>query len=118
MVSPTPNAVPSESLLPVEAPESNVEEEIAGVAAAERVTVVVAEALRPSLASVPDAEPARLMSAVVLVVRLMLAGGDGGGAAGRRLIATQCIDVGRAAGADDRSTGCCRRSYPWSWYRS
>src|SRR3954452_13066833 len=72
MVSPTPNAVPSESLVPVDAPESNVAEEIAGVAAALRVTVVVAAALRPSLASVPDAEPARLMSAVVLVVRLIL----------------------------------------------
>ena len=72
MVSPTPNAVPNESLEPVDAPDSNVEPVIGGVAAAVRVTVVVAAPLRPSLANVPDSEPARLMSPVVLVVRLSL----------------------------------------------
>src|SRR5882757_3081644 len=72
MVSPMPNAVPNESLEAPEAPESKVEEVIAGVAAAVRVTVVVAAPLRPSLANVPDSEPARLMSPVVLVVRLIL----------------------------------------------
>ena len=40
------------------------------MAAAVRVTVVVA--LRPSLVKVPDSEPARLMSPVRLVVRLIL----------------------------------------------
>src|SRR5882757_40447 len=72
MVSPAPNAVPNAVLVPVEAPESVVNWSIAGVAAAERVTVVVAAPPRPSLVSVADNEPARLISAVALVVRLIL----------------------------------------------
>src|SRR5882757_9014091 len=72
MVSPAPNAVPNAVLVPVEAPESVVNWSIAGVAAAVRVTVVVAAPPRPSLVSVADNEPAKLTSAVVLVVRLIL----------------------------------------------
>src|SRR5580704_17872599 len=70
MVSPATNAVDKESLTFEDAPESNVALVIGGVAAAVRVTLVWP--VRPSLASVPADEPARLMSLVRLVVRLIL----------------------------------------------